>query len=171
LVVGGDREDPDERATPEIGELSRLARDLGVRELVMFTGKRQPDELALYYGAGDIAVTTPHYEPFGLTPLEAMACGRAIVGSAVGGIAYTVRNGETGLLVPPRDPDALAHALSWLAARPDVREEMGRSGRTRVEREFRWDVVAERTAMWYSRVRARTSRARVLRRLASGGAR
>jgi glycosyltransferase involved in cell wall biosynthesis len=170
LVVGGDSEKPDETATPELGELARLASELGVRDRVVFTGKRQPDDLALYYGAADIVVTTPHYEPFGLTPLEAMACARPVIGSAVGGIAYTVRDGETGLLVPPHDPDALARALTWLCERPDVRERMGRAGRARVEREFTWDVVAARTAMWYERIRAMAWRARDVRRAASGGA-
>src|SRR5699024_853878 len=73
LIVGGETEWPDPVATPEIGELQQLAVDLGVRDRVLFTGMRQPDVLHRYYSAGDVAVTTPWYEPFGLTPLEAMA--------------------------------------------------------------------------------------------------
>jgi glycosyltransferase involved in cell wall biosynthesis len=100
-----------------------------------------------------------------------MACARPVVGAAVGGISYTVRQGETGLLVPPSDPCALAQALGWFSERPLLRERMGLAGRERVEREFRWDAVAEQTARTYERVRAEASRARLLRRAVSGGAR
>ena len=71
----GETEQPDPVATPEIGVLHALAAELGVLDQVRFVGRRQPDELHLWYAAADVAVTTPWYEPFGLTPLEAMACG------------------------------------------------------------------------------------------------
>ncbi|HEX5498906.1 MAG TPA: glycosyltransferase, partial [Thermomicrobiales bacterium] len=149
LLVGGEARDPDPAQTPEIGELQRLASRLGVGDLVRFVGRRQPRELKQYYGAGDIAVTTPWYEPFGLTPLEGMACGRPVVGSAVGGIAFTIAPGETGLLVPPRDPEALATAFATLLADPALRERMGRAARARVVAEFTWPLVARRTADLY----------------------
>ncbi|NLD70490.1 MAG: glycosyltransferase family 1 protein, partial [Limnobacter sp.] len=111
LVVGGDSADADETLTPEIARLRRVAVDCGVGARVTFTGHRSRKELRLYYAAADVFVTTPWYEPFGITPLEAMACARPVVGSAVGGIKYSVDDGVTGLLVPPRDPAALAAAL------------------------------------------------------------
>ncbi len=120
LIVGGETPAPDPVATPEIGELQRLASELGVAHLVHFAGRHQPEELRYFYSAGDVAVTTPWYEPFGLTPLEAMACGRPVVGSAVGGIPFTVRDGETGCLVPPRNPEAACRsaALATCASGP-----------------------------------------------------
>jgi glycosyltransferase involved in cell wall biosynthesis len=169
LVVGGETADPDPGRTPEIGELRRLVVEEGVSDLVTFAGKRQPDELYLYYGSADVVVTTPHYEPFGLTPLEAMACARPVIGAAVGGITYTIRNGDTGLLVPAKDPRALAVALGWLLARPDEIERMGTAGRARVERDFRWDAVARRTSEIYDRAIAERSRAH-LHPLEVGGA-
>ena len=149
LLVGGETAEPDPRATPEIGVLQALAAELGIAERVRFVGKRQPDVLHAYYSAGDVIVTTPWYEPFGLTPLEGMACGRPVIGSAVGGITYTLADGETGLLVPPREPHALAAALRKLLTDNDLRERMGRAARQRVEREFTWATVAERTAALY----------------------
>ncbi len=149
LLVGGETVEPDPVATPEIGELMRLADELGIAARVRFTGKRQPEVLRWYYGAGDVAVTTPWYEPFGLTPLEAMACGRPVVGSAVGGLTYTIRDGVTGYLVPPRDPEALADRLGELLAQPELRACLGRAARARVEREFTWSTVAERTVALY----------------------
>jgi glycosyltransferase involved in cell wall biosynthesis len=149
LLVGGETREPDPTATPEIGELQRLASELGVSDHLHFTGKRQPDELRWYYSAADVAVTTPWYEPFGLTPLEAMACGTPVIGSAVGGITFTVADGETGYLVPTRDPAALATQLSRLLRQPALRWQMGRAARARIECEFTWGRVGRRTANLY----------------------
>jgi len=162
LLVGGETSDPNPVATPEIGELQRLAAELGVAERVRFAGKRQPEVLRDYYSAGDIAVTTPWYEPFGLTPLEGMACGVPVVGSAVGGITYTIADGETGLLVPPRDPESLAGALHDLLAAPERRCRMGLAARARVERLFTWPVVARRTAALYEELVADSRQPSVL---------
>ncbi|WP_376796336.1 glycosyltransferase [Thermogemmatispora sp.] len=154
VVVGGETTEPDPGTTPEMAILQRLAVELGVSERVLFTGRRQPAVLPLFYSAGDIAVTTPWYEPFGLTPLEAMACARPVVASAVGGITYTVLDGETGLLVPPRDPEALAARLHMLLTAPALRERMGQAARRRVEQTFTWRLTALRTAALYEAVRA-----------------
>ena len=165
LLVGGDTVEPDPVKTPEIGVLQTLAAELGISDRVIFTGKRQPDELYAYYSAGDVAVTTPWYEPFGLTPLEAMACGRPVIGSAVGGITFTVQDGVTGYLVPPQDPRALAERLYQVLTQPELRTAMGQAARARVEREFTWATVAERTAALYQSLTQRPRRrpARVAR--------
>jgi glycosyltransferase involved in cell wall biosynthesis len=149
LIVGGETVEPDPRATPEIGVLQRLAADLGIADRVVFAGKWQQDMLRYFYSAADVAVTTPWYEPFGLTPLEGMACGRPVVGSAVGGITYTLADGLTGFLVPPRDPPALAEQLHQFLREPALCRQMGAAARKRVERDFTWPLVARRTADLY----------------------
>ena len=149
LIVGGETQDADPLATPEIGELQKLAAELGVADHVRFAGKHQANELRYFYSAGDVVVTTPWYEPFGLTPLEAMACARPVIGSAVGGITYTIKQDETGFLVPPRDPGALAARLRDLFDAPKLCRQMGLAARKRVEREFTWSIVAMRTAALY----------------------
>ena len=153
LVVGGECAEPDPTLTPEIGEVQRLAAELGIGDRVICTGMRQPGELCAYYGAGDVAVTTPWYEPFGLTPLEAMACARPVIGAAVGGITFTVQHGQTGLLVPPREPAILADALASLLDDPQRRSQLGVAARRRVETAFTWPAVARRTAELYERLR------------------
>lgn len=158
LIVGGETPEPDPVATPEIGELQRLAADLGVLDYVRFCGEQQQDMLRYYYSAGDVVVTTPWYEPFGLTPLEGMACARPVIGSDVGGISYTIRHGKTGFLVPPRDPAALAGQLYHLLTHPVLRERIGKAARMRVEHEFTWSTVAQRTAALYETLLARQSR-------------
>ncbi len=89
------------------------------------------------------------YEPLGIVNLEAMACGAAVVASRVGGIPEVVADGETGLLVPPDDPEALAGALNVLVRDPDLAAEMGRQGRARAAAEFSWAAIAAQTAALY----------------------
>ncbi len=152
LLVGGETTEPDPVATPEIGALEQLIAELGIEKHVSFVGKRQQDTLYNYYSAGNVAVTTPWYEPFGLTPLEGMACGRPVIGSAVGGIAYTIADGKTGFLVPSQDPKALANGLYALLIDPKRCTHMGLAARRRVEREFTWETVAQRTSRLYEAV-------------------
>lgn len=142
-VVGGNTDDADESATPEIGRLRRIAEEEGVTPWVEFTGRRHRDELATYYSASDVFVTTPWYEPFGITPVEAMACGRPVVGSDTGGIRSTVVHGKTGFLVPPRDPDSLARRLAELAADSTLCQRMGEAGRLRARRLYTWKRVGQ----------------------------
>jgi len=149
MIVGGEYRDPKQDMSTELARLRGLAGQLDLGERAWFVGKRQPDELASYYGAADIMVSVPWYEPFGLTPLEAQACGRAFIGSAVGGITYTVKEGITGLLVPPKDEAALADRLALLLDNDDLRRRLARAGRRHVEREFTWARAAERTALVY----------------------
>ncbi len=89
------------------------------------------------------------YEPLGIVNLEAMACGTAVVGSAVGGIPEVVRDGETGLLVPPGDPAALAEAINVLVGDAERAAAMGRAGRDRAVAEFGWPQVAAQTVALY----------------------
>jgi histidinol-phosphate phosphatase family protein len=141
-IVGGDCDVPDGRRTPEIARLQDAARDCGVADRVVFEGRKQRSDLRDWYAACDAFVTTPWYEPFGITPLEAMACGRPVVGSAVGGVQFSVHDGVTGLLVPPKDPGALAQALGRLRADPALARAMGEAGLRRARSEFTWDKVA-----------------------------
>ncbi|HLJ09614.1 MAG TPA: glycosyltransferase family 1 protein [Planctomycetaceae bacterium] len=148
-IVGGESEQPDPHVTPEIGRLTALAQELGVADRVIFTGRRDRKVLRYYYSAADAFVTTPWYEPFGITPLEAMACGTPVIGSNVGGIKYTVRDGETGFLVPPRDPATLADRLALLLGDAGLLERMGNEAIERVNRSFTWRHIAASIAGVY----------------------
>jgi glycosyltransferase involved in cell wall biosynthesis len=143
LVVGGEADTPDPLATPEIGRLQAIAEHLGIRARVTFTGRRQREQLRAHYCAADVFVTTPWYEPFGITPLEAMACGTPVIGSAVGGIQYSVVDGLTGYLVPPHAPHALAEHLTLLQQRPSLARAMGIAGIRRAQMMFTWEQVTQ----------------------------
>lgn len=152
LVVGGNSELPDPATTPELGRLMRLADELGIADAVTFTGQRRRGQLRYYYSAANVFVTTPWYEPFGITPVEAMACGTPVIGTAVGGIKTTVVDGETGYLVPPNDPAALAERLLWLQRHPHVAQRLGWAGMRRAYQQFTWRNVAALIAAVYESV-------------------
>jgi D-inositol-3-phosphate glycosyltransferase len=151
VIVGGNSERPDPQTTPEIGRLMQIAADEGIDDRVRFEGSRPRARLRAYYGAADVFVTTPWYEPFGITPVEAMACGVPTIGSAVGGIRTTVQDGETGFLVPPRDPAALAGKLAVLLHDHALRERMSRRALERA-RSFTWDAVTDEMERVYEAV-------------------
>ncbi|KVM07459.1 glycosyltransferase family 4 protein [Burkholderia stagnalis] len=157
-VVGGSQYAPDPARDPELARLAACARDAGIAERVTFVGRRDRDALHLYYSAADVFVTTPWYEPFGITPVEAMACATPVVGSDVGGIRTTVEHGVTGYLVPPRDPAALAERLVQLRARPEHCAALGAAGFRRAHRLYTWHDVAGRLVALYRDV-ARAPRA------------
>jgi glycosyltransferase involved in cell wall biosynthesis len=157
LVVGGETAAPDEIATPYLRYLRELAEEEGVADSVIFVGCRANDLLRYYYSAADIFVTTPWYEPFGITPLEAMACGTPVIGSDVGGIKYTVVDGGTGFLVPPRDPKAVAAQAATLMRDTGLRARMSCKAVERVESQFQWKDVAASIDDLYGDVLAHVS--------------
>ncbi len=153
LVVGGDGPVPDDARTPEIGRLRRVAAECGVADQVSFTGHRQRAELRRYYAASDVFVTTPWYEPFGITPLEAMACNIPVLASRVGGLQYSVADGATGFLVPPHDPQALARRIVELQQNPVLAAALGYAGGRRARAMFTWDRVVDSLLDVYASVR------------------
>lgn len=153
LVVGGDMH-AGGRDGPEIARLRALAARLGVPEQVRFVGQKPRAELRAWYSAADVFVTTPWYEPFGITPVEAMACARPVVGAEVGGIKSTVLDGSTGFLVPSRDPQAVAERLATLQRNPALARSMGEAGLRRAYRHYTWRSVAQQVAAVYAAVLA-----------------
>jgi D-inositol-3-phosphate glycosyltransferase len=152
VIVGGESDEPDPAITPEIGRLEEIARAEGIADRVTFVGRKGQEALKYYYSAADIFVTTPWYEPFGITPLEAMACGTPVVGANVGGIKFTVRDGETGYLVPPKDPDALAERLAHLYRHPKLMSVYRRQAIRRANDLFTWQKVTNAVAALYEEV-------------------
>lgn len=161
LIVGGNSGEADPVGTPEIGRLLALAQALGVERSVSFTGQRARAQLRTYYSAADVFVTTPWYEPFGITPVEAMACATPVIGSAVGGIKSTVVDGQTGFLVPPNDPAALAQKLAWLQQNPLAAQRLGWAGLRRANQHYTWRTVARQVAQSYDAVLERDSAMRL----------
>jgi len=131
-------------------ELKRLSIELKVEKCVIFAGYVGKEHRPLYYKAADIFClpSTMRTECHPIAILEAMACGIPIVASKIGGIPDIVKDGENGLLVPPKDENALADAIIYLLENKDIRERMGRNGRDKVER-YSWEKIAEETEKIY----------------------
>jgi glycosyltransferase involved in cell wall biosynthesis len=148
VVAGGPAAGPLED-DPEVRRLRALAEQLDVVDRVTFTGAVARQEVPALVRSSDVVVAVPWYEPFGIVPLEAMACGRPVVGSAVGGLLDTVVPGVTGELVPPRDHDALTQALAALLADDVRRAAYGRAGRRRAVELYDWRCVVDQTENVY----------------------
>jgi glycosyltransferase involved in cell wall biosynthesis len=149
LIVGGGAEPGVLHADPEVRRLLDLARELGVAGKVTLRGQVPRGDMPGLFRSADAVVCTPWYEPFGIVPLEAMACGVPVVAAAVGGLQDTVVDHGTGLHVPPRDPDAIAAALAVLLDNPGLRAEMGSAGQVRARTRYSWDRVAAETEKAY----------------------
>jgi D-inositol-3-phosphate glycosyltransferase len=149
LVVGGNAERIDISNTPELARLMALTKALDIEKQVVFTGQKSRSQLRYYYSAANAFVTTPWYEPFGITPVEAMACGTPVIGAAVGGIKSTVVDGQTGYLVPPKDPEAVARRLASLHNRPAQARRLGEQGMHRAYQLYTWSNVAAQIAAVY----------------------
>jgi len=152
VIVGGETESPDPDLCPEIARLQQIAKENNVLDRVTFVGRKSREVLKYYYSAADLFITTPWYEPFGITPLEAMACGTPVIGSNVGGIKYSVEDETTGFLVPPNDPQALADKISLLLSNDLLLGAMKFNSIKRVNSMFTWANVARLVENMYSRL-------------------
>ncbi len=144
LVAGGGKDG-------YVQSLRELARECGVEDAVRFVGRAEDEDLPGLYCASDVFAmasrndeNSGNFEGFGITYLEANACGVPVVGAATGGVPDAVVDGETGFLVPPDDAAALAERLTRLLSDPALARRMGERGRERVVRDLSWDRIAER---------------------------
>ncbi len=141
-------------------EWESLARDLGIAERVHFVGTVPYAELGDYYRMSDVlvmpAVTRPETGLAGCVP-DAMACGKPVVGSTAAGNPLAIQDGETGLLVPEGDANALADALLHLVSDTKQREDMGRRARRMVEAELSWPHIARRYIAHFQRLAGQPS--------------
>jgi glycosyltransferase involved in cell wall biosynthesis len=141
LLIAGGPADGAFAADPEVRRLQALVAELGAADRVRLLGSVPHDELGPLFRSADAVLCLPWYEPFGIVPLEAMACGVPVVAAAVGGLLDTVADGVTGLHVPPRDPAAAARALGTLLADAPLRRRLAANALRRARR-YDWDEVA-----------------------------
>ncbi|MBC2879017.1 MULTISPECIES: glycosyltransferase [Streptomyces] len=142
---------------PEAVRLLGLARRLRVADRLVLLGCVPHEEMPALIRSADIVLCTPVYEPFGIVPLEAMACGVPVVATDVGGHRDTVAHGTTGLLVPPGKHVELADAVTGLLADPERIAAYGREGRARAVARYGWETVAEGVERVYERVADRVA--------------
>jgi glycosyltransferase involved in cell wall biosynthesis len=150
-------------ADPEVRRLRAVADSMGVADRLVFTGSVARADVPAWVRSADVVLAVPWYEPFGITPLEAMACGRPVVATAVGGLVDTVVDGVTGDLVPPRDPSQLGEVVAALLAEEERRAAYGAAGVERVRARYRWSRVVADTEAVYRQVVTAVSRVEVAR--------
>ena len=124
--------------------LESFCVDLGLRNHVYFLGNIEHNQLPPIYCAADLFVLTPHEETFGISFLEASACGKPVIGGRCGGITDAVIDGETGLLVDVQNVNEITEAIVCLLKDKDLAWRLGENGRRRVARELTWEKVGER---------------------------
>ncbi len=137
----------------EEAELKRLITDLGLSGRVFMPGRADRAGAVAYFNGCSFFVLPSRMEPMGIVLFEAMAAGKAIIASEVGGVPENVRHEQTGLLVPGDDPDALSLALCRLEADTELRERLAAAG-SRYVQDYDWARIAEQYAEVYKRVLA-----------------
>lgn len=152
LLVAGGPERARLEADPEARRLRQLADELGVADRLHLLGRVGREELPALIRSADAVVSVPWYEPFGIVPLEAMACGVPVIASAVGGMIDSVVDGRTGVHVPPRDPERLAEAAAALLADRERRRAYGSAGARRARRLYDWRRIAAQVRDVYEQV-------------------
>ena len=155
-IIGGDPDVNTLNAYTKNAEMDRLQamrQALGITDVVTFVGKQDQDALADYYAAAEAVVMPSHYESFGMVALEAMACGTPVIASEVGGLAFLVRDGETGLHVPDQDPAALADQICRIITDPDLRTRLSEQA-ARYGLDYAWPVIAKKVVGLYEEMLA-----------------
>ena len=158
LVIAGGAAASDLAHDGEAMRLQLLAEQCGVSDRVRLLGRVDRSDLPALFRSADVVACVPWYEPFGIVPLEAMACGIPVVASSVGGLVDTVVHGVTGVHVLPRRPEAIAAAIRDLLDDPARRGRLGAAGVERVRQRFGWRRVAAATLEAYGVVLGRTPR-------------
>nr|MCU0492577.1 glycosyltransferase [Chloroflexaceae bacterium] len=151
LLVGGETETAKEQWNAEQRRLDGLRHELGVAQAVQFLGAQPQPALANYYAAADVVAVPSHYESFGMAALEAMACGAAVVASNVGGLASTIEDGRSGLLMPHDDPEALADRIALLLTDQTRRQALQTGARQRAV-QYGWGNIARQMSRLYDEV-------------------
>lgn len=135
---------------------SRVER-LELTDCTTFLGNLDHDQLPLAYCAADVCVVPSHYESFGMVAIESMACGTPVVASKVGGLRYTIRDRETGLLVPAKCSQSFAEAIQYVIDNPGLGRQFGIQGLQNVQKHYTWPTVAKSLARVYSGIASRTA--------------
>lgn len=130
-----------------LASYQQIAYEAGLKDDVAFVGHKSHAELAAYYAAADVAVlpSTNKTEGFGMVLVEASACGTPVIGANIGGIPFAIKENETGLLVPPRDEQALAKAIVTVLTDTALAKKLGDGGAARSKALFDWHTLAEKT--------------------------
>jgi glycosyltransferase involved in cell wall biosynthesis len=137
----------------ERANLEQLAMELGIGTRVKFIGRSDRKKTAALFKGCEFFVLPSRHEPFGIVNLEAMAAGKAVIATRVGGVPEVVADGESGLLVPPNDVEQLGNAIARLCADSNLRVALGEAAAARAV-DFDWAAITARYVDIYEKCRA-----------------
>jgi D-inositol-3-phosphate glycosyltransferase len=142
-IIGGDPDSDPKEMNTEMQRLQKLRAELGVKDLVIFLGKKEQDILQYYYSSAEMLVMPSNYESFGMVALESMACGTPVIATQVGGLQHLVQDKETGFIVPNGNPDALEEKITQLLCKEEIKQELGENSILYAQ-SFSWDVITKK---------------------------
>jgi mannosylfructose-phosphate synthase len=151
LIIGGGSAAPQERERRVLDGLQDLAAGRGIADRVTFAGYVTDDDLPYFYRRARAFVLPSKFEPFGMTALEAMACGTPVVATNAGGLARFVEDGRDALLVDPSIAEDLAAAILRAATDEEFAAALVAAGHETIGREFTWDAIAEKHANFFEK--------------------
>lgn len=139
-IIGGN---PNDTQDKDMQALKHMVNTYGLDDVVQFLGAKNHQQLSQYYAAATAVIMPSEYESFGMVALEAMASGTPVIASQVGGLAYLVRENETGYLVPSRNPHSLATRIADILTQPDTRRHMGKKAAD-LAQDYAWSAIADK---------------------------
>jgi len=151
VIIGGEPNAKPEEMNAEMARLQDLVEDLDIENFVIFLGKQDQHMLPYYYSSAEVVVMPSHYESFGMVALEAMACGTPVVASQVGGLAFLIRDGETGFVVPGNDIEGLSDRLIDLIKDKNLRKKLGTKS-TEYAQLYSWEIISSKIVEVYNQV-------------------
>ena len=128
----------------QLQELKDLAKELGIAERVEFRDYIRDEDLPDYYRAAEVFALSSRYEPFGMTAIEAIACGTPTVVTTEGGLWSQLRYGMECISANPLDPEAYGHGIATVLQNPIARGQLRRHGPSRIHRDFSWGSIAKK---------------------------
>ncbi|MCL5410355.1 MAG: glycosyltransferase [Patescibacteria group bacterium] len=147
LIIGGGRtKSARELEQSEIERQAKIIKELNLENKVFYLGPKSQKELSYYYNLADVCVVPSYYEPFGIVPLEAMACGTPVVATKTGGLQYTIKNNSTGHLVKPRNFKDLSKKISLVLNRG--KGYYSKNCLLRINKNFTWEEIVKRYAVF-----------------------
>jgi D-inositol-3-phosphate glycosyltransferase len=155
-IIGGEADESSEELSDEMVRLTSLSEELNLQDIVRFLGRRDQDTLPYYYSAAEVVVVPSHYESFGLVALEAMACGTPVIASETGGLAFLIKDGETGFHVPAGDTEALRSKLKIILDDDVLRRRFGRQAAAYAQG-YDWSLIGDQILELYSSLLPRTA--------------
>ena len=151
LIVGGGKTKAAQALDKnEVDRLKNITRELALDKSVFFLGPHKQKELNAFYNLADVCVVPSYYEPFGIVPIESMACGTPVVASRIGGLQYTVKDGETGFLATVRDYKDLSLKINGIISKD--KSFFSNACVERIEEHFSWEKIAEQYQKFFLKI-------------------